>query len=356
MLSRTILEFSFTLCIAVLGFSLSTDTADAQTSNARYSSMADWNLKAENLKPTGINPYFQPLIPGHRYVMENPDFDDKGVKGHYRKTVEVLHETRTFDVPAIGGKFECAIVEEKEFLNDKQFAKSEDYYCFDRTTGTVYTAGETAWEPEVGTGAKLEMPDNPTESWIVGEADDNGEIEMGLVFPGTWMVGARWITDSAEGQAFVGAEALVTEPTTTTPAGRFENCVKTREFDILDPGDVADKIWCYGVGLVSDSSGASLTKTSHLDGRSPAPTPYYAYHKNKDRMPAEAPEELVNVISQDEASKIALSSVPGKVTDVAIENKLGGKRYVVEIVASADGVETDVIVDMETGKVLATDR
>jgi hypothetical protein len=320
--------------------------------------MADWNLKAENLKPTGINPYFQPLIPGHRYVMENPDFDEKGVKGHYRKTVEVLHKTQSFDVPAIGGKFECAIVEEKEFLDDKQFAKSEDYYCFDRTTGTVYTAGETAWEATGGKqGANFEMPDQPTESWMVGEPDDNGETEMGLVFPGTWMVGARWITDGAEGQAFVGAEALAPEPTTNTPAGRFENCVKTREFDILDPGDFTDKVWCYGVGLVSDSSGASLTNTSHLDGRLPDPTPYYAYHNNKGKAAAKTEEKLPeNAISKDEAGKIGLTAVPGEVTDIAIENKMGGKRYVVEIRAAADGVETDVVIEMETGKVLGTER
>ena len=112
--------------------------------------MADWNLRAENLKPTGINPYHQPLIPGHRYMMENPNFNDAGVKGHYRKSVEVLHKTRTFNVPAIGGKFECAIVEEKEFLDDKQFSFSEHYYCFDRTTGSIYTAGETSSEASAG--------------------------------------------------------------------------------------------------------------------------------------------------------------------------------------------------------------
>jgi Peptidase propeptide and YPEB domain len=344
-------------CIGALGFSLVTETAEAQTKSVRYSSMADWNLKAENLKPTGINPYYQPLIPGHRYVMENPNFDDAGVKGHYRRTVEILHETKTFDVPAIGGTFECAVAEEKEFLDDKQFAQSEDYYCFDRTTGSVYTAGETAWE---GSGGKrstnFDVADQVPETWIVGEPDENGETEMGLIFPGTWMLGARWITDGAEGEAFVGVEAVESGLTMSTPAGTFENCVRTREYDLLDAADVNDKVWCYGVGLVSDTSGGLLSKTSHLDGKLPDPTPYHAYHKNKREMPSQAGKDPENVISKEEASKIGLATVPGQVTDIAIENKMGGKRYVVEIIAAADGVETDVVIEMDTGKVLATER
>ena len=61
-------------------------------------------------------------------------------------------------------------------------------------------------------------------------------------------------------------------------------------------------------------------------------------------------------ISEEEAVKIALKAVPGEVTGVAIEKKLGANRYVVEVLAKEDGVETDVIIDMETGKVLATEK
>ena len=61
-------------------------------------------------------------------------------------------------------------------------------------------------------------------------------------------------------------------------------------------------------------------------------------------------------ITEEEAVKIALKAVPGEVTGVAIEKKLGADRYVVEVLAKEDGVETDVIIDMETGKVLATEK
>ena len=66
---------------------------------------------------------------------------------------------------------------------------------------------------------------------------------------------------------------------------------------------------------------------------------------------AEAPK-----ITEDEAVKIALETVPGEVTDVAIEKKLGANRYVVEVISEEDGLETDVIIDIETGEVLATEH
>jgi uncharacterized membrane protein YkoI len=64
---------------------------------------------------------------------------------------------------------------------------------------------------------------------------------------------------------------------------------------------------------------------------------------------------LANKITQEQASEIALKVVPGKVTDIAIEKKRGRKVYVVEIVAEKGGVETDVLVDIESGKVLGTE-
>jgi uncharacterized membrane protein YkoI len=64
---------------------------------------------------------------------------------------------------------------------------------------------------------------------------------------------------------------------------------------------------------------------------------------------------LTNKITQEQASEVALKVVPGKVTDITIEKKRGRNVYVVEIVAEKDGVETDVLVDIESGRVLGTE-
>lgn len=63
-----------------------------------------------------------------------------------------------------------------------------------------------------------------------------------------------------------------------------------------------------------------------------------------------------STISEEEAKEIALKAVPGEVMEVAVERKLGAKRFVVEVIATPDGAETDVIIEMETGKVLAIEK
>ena len=59
-------------------------------------------------------------------------------------------------------------------------------------------------------------------------------------------------------------------------------------------------------------------------------------------------------ITSEQASAIALKAIPGKVTSVTIEKKLGKNVYVVEIMSETQG-ETDVFVDLVSGKVIGTD-
>lgn len=336
----------FMVTFSWLGFS--GDAAMAQTRTTRFSSAADWNLQAENLQPRGVNPYYLPLLPGSKYVFEEPNFSDEGDEGHYRKEVVVLDETEPFDIPSIGGKFNCAIVEEKEFLNGKQFTKSHNYYCIDKVNNSIYVFGETAWESASRESA--DMSDTVSESWRAGEPDDYGLTEPGLIVAGTFNLGARYIIDGAEGKAFVGGENTASGLTMTTPAGTFHNCVQTREYDLLDPEDVTDKVYCPGVGIVFDTSDGQLVESDTLKNYKP-------------RIAAQQPPEMMaqspastSKITEQEAAEIAVKAVPGEVTDVGIEKKLGANRYVVEVQAAADGSETDVIIDMETGKVLSTEK
>ena len=61
-------------------------------------------------------------------------------------------------------------------------------------------------------------------------------------------------------------------------------------------------------------------------------------------------------ISREQAVKAALAAVPGKVTDTGIEKKRGKNVWVIEIVADKDGAEIDVLVDLDSGKVIGIDR
>ena len=69
---------------------------------------------------------------------------------------------------------------------------------------------------------------------------------------------------------------------------------------------------------------------------------------SKERAPPAAK------ITEEQAKKIALERIPGKVTDVAIEKKGGKNVYVIEIQSLEQG-EKDVFVDVETGKIIGTD-
>jgi hypothetical protein len=42
--------------------------------------------------------------------------------------------------------------------------------------------------------------------------------------------------------------------TVATPAGEFKGCLEVEETTLLEPGDVADKHYAPGVGLVQDGS------------------------------------------------------------------------------------------------------
>ncbi len=121
------------------------------------------------------------------------------------------------------------------------------------------------------------------------------------------------------------------------------------------------RTWTIAAAIVSTCAWFSMSgNTAMAQTKKTQGTPYYAYHNGgakpmlvSDKRKAKPKAAR---ISEEEAKKIAVKAVPGTVTDVAIEKKLGANRYVVEVIAADDGAETDVIIEMETGKVLGTEN
>jgi uncharacterized membrane protein YkoI len=58
-------------------------------------------------------------------------------------------------------------------------------------------------------------------------------------------------------------------------------------------------------------------------------------------------------ITEEQATKIALERIPGKVTEVKIERKRGKHVYAVEIQTPKG--EKDVFVDLQTGEIVGID-
>ncbi len=305
----------------------------------RFSSASDWNLKGENLSPRGSNPLYFPLEAGFRYIMVYPDHP----WGELYIEVEVLEKTETFDIPGIG-KFECATVREEEFYDGVYDQAADNWFCFDNATGNMYAFGEVSWEIDQ-IGRKVF-----DGTWRVGEPDGNGVAQPGLLMPGNFLVGAKYVFDGHEAEAYGYTENMESGLTVTVPAGTFENCVRAREYSLTNPSDVTDKWYCPGAGIVRDSSDGLLVASDLLPHTDMSG--FGKYHRN----PVKVIEPPIAKINGMQATEIALNKIPGEANSIKIE-RLGRRNvYAVEIIAEENGAEWDVFVDIATGEIVGTDN
>jgi uncharacterized membrane protein YkoI len=303
-----------------------------------FSSLKDWNVKGENLSPRGDNPLYFPLTPGFRYIMEYPDHP----WGHLRVEVMVLDKTEPFNLPAIG-KFECAVVQEELFLDGVYTEQALNWVAIDKTTNNLYYFGELSWEIDQ-LGRKVFAG-----TWRVGDPDGNAIAEPGLLMPGTFTVGARYISEGHEAEAYEYTENVEKGITVTVPAGTFKDCVRTREYSLKNPALISDKFWCRGVGIVKDTAEGELVASDALPGTDMSS---FGKHHREARQQTVPPVAKINGV---EATEIALKKIPGKATSQKIE-RLGKRNvYAVEII-DKDGVEWDVFVDIETGEVVGAEK
>jgi hypothetical protein len=302
-----------------------------------YSSAKDWFLKAETIVPHGRNPFFFPLVPGHKHILERPDHPD----GHFRKETIVLADTEPFDVPGIG-KFETAIVQEEEFIDEDLSQRALLWLAIDRTTNSVHLFGQVTWEIEEGQPIL-------TGSWRAGEPPGSTAAEPGLVMPGIVTVGARHIATGGEDGPASGSEAIEANIEATVPAGTFRNCVRVREQGLINHREITDRIWCPQVGLVADSSSGQLVGSNALPATHPGSdvTSFGKFLVNAKPPP-------VPRVTREQATETALKAMPGRMTSVVIERKRGRYVYVVEIMTTKLG-EKDVLVDIESGEIVGTE-
>jgi hypothetical protein len=315
-------------------------SADSMTNPPRfakpsdYSSAKDWFLNAETIVPHGRNPYFFPLVPGHKHILERPDHPD----GHFRKETVVLPETEPFDVPGIG-KFQAAVIQEEEFVDEELSQRAQLWLAIDKTTNSVLAFGQVTWEVEEGLPIL-------TGSWRVGDPPGSAGAEPGLVMPGIVTVGSRHILTGGEDGPASGSETIEANVETTVPAGTFRNCVRVREQGLINYREVTDRIWCPQVGLVADSSSGQLVGSNALPAAHPG-----SDVSSFGKFLVNAKPPPVPKVTREQATETALKAMPGRMTSVVIERKRGRYVYVVEIMTSKLG-EKDVLVDIESGEIV----
>lgn len=311
------------------------------TKRSDYSSASDWFLKGENIVPYGTNPLYFPIVPGHKHIHDRPDHPD----GHYRKETVILDETEDFDLPGIG-KFKTAVIQEEEYMDGVLTQRAQNWFAVDKTTNSVYAFGEVSWEINDEGKPIFEG------SWRAGEPDGEGHIAgPGLLMPGTFTIGSRYLFDDHQSIALGGSENVQTGIEITVPSGTFQHCVRVREQSLSNLKDITDKIWCPGVGLVYDTSDGNLIASNALPNSNPA-SDVSSIGSFRNRALSYNPP--VAKVSGEQATQIALKVFQGTPTKLSIERKQGKNVYVVEV-TTKDKEEKDVFVDIESGNVVGTD-
>jgi hypothetical protein len=194
------------------------------------SSFAD--LTQCKFSSTGNNPYF-PLIPGSKSV-----FEGKEGRENVKLIITVTNKTKV-----IGG-IETRLVKEHETHNGELVEISFNYFATCKKDNSVFYFGEHTNEYENGVIVSHEG------SWQHGE---NG-AQAGLIMPGIVLVGARFQQEVAPDVAMDRAEILTTTGSVSTPAGIFDNAVRTREDTPLEKNSAEFKWYAPNIGLVQDDT------------------------------------------------------------------------------------------------------
>jgi carboxymethylenebutenolidase len=268
------------------------------------------------------NPYFT-LTPGRTLVYES--IAEEGIERNEVYT--------TYDRRVVLG-ISAVVVWDRVWLNGSLIEDTKDWFAQDKE-GNVWYLGEDSKEIAAG---KVVSTHGSWESGVDG-------AQPGIIMKANPVVGDTYRQEFYSGEAEDVGEVIALGVSVSVPYGFFTGCLKTNDTTRLEPGFEEHKTYCPAVG------GVVLEEA--IDGQR---VELIGIRVNETINVTAPTEELKPGISPEEAKEIGLRQVPGTVTDVAIETKFGKIAYVVEIIAAADGVETDVIVDVDTGEVLGIER
>jgi hypothetical protein len=179
---------------------------------------------------TGENTYFI-LKPNYQLSYEGIEGKDTT-----RLVITVLDETQMI------GDIETRIVEEKESVNGNVVEISRNFYAVCAQTNSIFYFGE---DVDIYKDGKVASHGG---AWKAGE----GGAKAGVMMPGIILLGSSFYQEVAPGIAMDRAEIVSVSEALQTPAGKFQNCMKTEETAPLEPKNKEYKLYAPGVGLVRD--------------------------------------------------------------------------------------------------------
>lgn len=181
-----------------------------------------------NFSPVVNNPYF-PLVPG-----TTTTFTEHDGRETRENKITVTRETKS----VMGVK--CVVVHDTVTREGALIDDTRAYYAQDKQ-GAVWIFGEASKE-------FLSFGRLSTDgSW---EAGVNG-AQPGIMMPARPKVGDRYRQEYLANVAEDIGQIAALNQTVTVPRGTFTDCVRTREWSMLDSG-TSKKWYAKGVGLVRD--------------------------------------------------------------------------------------------------------
>ena len=188
------------------------------------------------------NPYF-PLVPGTTFT-----FAEKEGRETRENKVTVTHDTKTI----MGVK--CVVVHDTVSLDGVLMEDTFDWYAQDKQ-GTVWYFGEATREFKSGgraiTGGRV-ITDG---SW---EAGVNGQ--PGIIMPANPKPGRPYRQEYSPNNAEDMGQVVACGESVTVPHGTFKDCVKTKDWSMLESGH-EHKWYAKGVGVVRTQSSSGEVST-----------------------------------------------------------------------------------------------
>lgn len=178
------------------------------------------------------NPYF-PLAPGTR--LEYTGHTDEGTE---TIIVEVLSATRVVNGVA------ATAVRDRVFINNQLVEDTEDWYAQD-AQGNVWYLGEDSKDMQNGQVVSREG------SWEWGQ---HGALP-GIIM---WANPAARLNQAyrqeyLRGQAEDWGKVVAVNQTVTVPHGTLANCIKTEDWNGLEPDEVESKFYCPNIGVTLET-------------------------------------------------------------------------------------------------------
>jgi len=174
------------------------------------------------------NPFF-PLPPGVTFIY-------KGRKDLSKERDEFSVTARTIVIAGVT----CVVVHEKVFVRGGLRENTLDYFAQDRDENVWYFGEDTEELDKHGNVVSIEG------TWRAGV---NG-ARPGVIMEANPQVNDHYFQELAAPLAEDEATVLSLHETVTVPLGKFRNCLLTKEFTQLEPGNVEHKFYARGIGFV----------------------------------------------------------------------------------------------------------